>query len=172
MAAGAASISEIDVYWSGSGSDTTYYYLERSADGSAWGTIATLPVSCAAYADIGLAAGSTYYYRARGYNGSAFGSVNATTKTATTDNAVTRFDGTAFVVQSSLATLDDAGAMTVQSLVVAAGTVSSNTLTGETDTPTVDPGWTSSSTVDMYAPDGYIKMLAGTQVIVIPFWNT
>ena len=52
------------------------------------------------------------------------------------------------------------------------GQASSNTITGVTDTPTVDPGWTTSSTVDMNAPDGYIKAYSGTQAVVIPFWNT
>lgn len=51
----------------------------------------------------------------------------------------------------------------------AAGTL---TLTGETDTPTSDPGWATSSTVDMSAPDGYLKLYSGTQAVVVPFWNT
>ena len=41
-----------------------------------------------------------------------------------------------------------------------------------TDTPTTDPGWTTSSTVDMNAPDGYFHMSSGTQEVVVPYWNT
>ena len=52
------------------------------------------------------------------------------------------------------------------------GGAGTNTITGSTDTPTTDPGWTSSSTVDMNAPDAYIKAYNGTQAIAIPFWNT
>jgi hypothetical protein len=52
------------------------------------------------------------------------------------------------------------------------GTSGYNELTGVTDTPTTDPGWASSSTVNMNAPDGYIKMFVGTQAVVIPYWNT
>lgn len=52
------------------------------------------------------------------------------------------------------------------------GVPSSNTITGVTDTPTTDPGWSTSSTTDMNAPDGYIKAYVGTQAVVIPFWNT
>jgi hypothetical protein len=52
------------------------------------------------------------------------------------------------------------------------GTASTNTITGVTDTPTTDPGWASSSTVDMNAPDGYIKAYVGTQAVVVPYWNT
>lgn len=44
--------------------------------------------------------------------------------------------------------------------------------TNATDTPTTDPGWTSSSTVDMNAPDGYIKAYVGAQAVTIPYWNT
>lgn len=47
-----------------------------------------------------------------------------------------------------------------------------NELTGVTDTPTADPGWATSSTADMNAPDGYIKMYVGTQAVVVPYWNT
>jgi hypothetical protein len=53
-----------------------------------------------------------------------------------------------------------------------AGIASTNTITGATDTPTADPGWASSSTVNMTAPDGYIKAYVGTQAVVIPYWNT
>ncbi len=42
----------------------------------------------------------------------------------------------------------------------------------ETDTPTTDPGWSTSSTVDMRAPDGYIKMQVDGQEVTVPFWNT
>lgn len=52
------------------------------------------------------------------------------------------------------------------------GIASTTSITGVTDTPTTDPGWTSSSTVDMNAPDGYIKAYVGTQAVVIPYWNT
>lgn len=40
------------------------------------------------------------------------------------------------------------------------------------DTPTVDPGWVTSSSVNMNAPDGYLKMYNGAQTITVPFWNT
>ena len=53
-----------------------------------------------------------------------------------------------------------------------AGIASTTTYTGVTDTPTTDPGWTSSSTLDMNAPDGYAKAYVGTQAVVIPYWNT
>jgi len=52
------------------------------------------------------------------------------------------------------------------------GISSTNIITGVTDTPTSDPGWASSSTVDMTAPDGYIKAYVGTQAVVVPYWNT
>ncbi len=41
-----------------------------------------------------------------------------------------------------------------------------------TDTPTTDPGWATSSSVDMNAPDGYFAFMNGTQNVVVPFWNT
>lgn len=41
------------------------------------------------------------------------------------------------------------------------------------DTPTSDPGWASSSTVNMTPPDGYLKAKdASGNDVVIPFWNT
>lgn len=40
------------------------------------------------------------------------------------------------------------------------------------DTPTTDPGWASSSTVNMNAPDGYLRAYVGAQAVVIPYWNT
>lgn len=46
------------------------------------------------------------------------------------------------------------------------------TVTGVTDTPTTDPGWTTSSTINMNAPNGYIKAYVGSQAVVIPYWNT
>lgn len=52
------------------------------------------------------------------------------------------------------------------------GEASTTTLTNATDTPTTDPGWASSSTVNMNAPDGYIKIYVGTSAVVVPFWNT
>lgn len=52
------------------------------------------------------------------------------------------------------------------------GIANTLTLTGDTDTPTTDPGWTTSSTVDMGAPDGYLKVYSGTQAVTVPFWNT
>lgn len=53
-----------------------------------------------------------------------------------------------------------------------AGVASMNTITGVTDTPTFNPGWSTSNTVPMTAPDGYIKGYVGTQAVTIPFWNT
>jgi len=41
-----------------------------------------------------------------------------------------------------------------------------------TDTPTVDPGWSTSSTVDMNPPSGYIKILVDGDEKVIPFFDT
>ena len=52
------------------------------------------------------------------------------------------------------------------------GQAGSNTFTGEVDTPTSDPGWASSSTVNMTAPGAYIKIYIGTQAYVIPAWVT
>lgn len=52
------------------------------------------------------------------------------------------------------------------------GTSGQNTFTGAMDTPTADPGWATSSTVNMTAPDGYIKIYVGTQAVVVPYWNT
>lgn len=52
------------------------------------------------------------------------------------------------------------------------GEASMNSFTGSTDTPTADPGWASSSTVNMTAPNGYIKAYVGTQAVTIPYWNT
>jgi len=52
------------------------------------------------------------------------------------------------------------------------GEASTNTVTGSTDTPTSDPGWTTSDTSPMSAPDGYIKCFVGTQAVVVPYWNT
>jgi len=40
------------------------------------------------------------------------------------------------------------------------------------DTPTNDPGWTSSSSVDMNAPDIYLKIYSGTTAYVIPAFRT
>jgi len=54
----------------------------------------------------------------------------------------------------------------------AGGIATQTSLTNATDTPTTDPGWTSSSTVNMNAPDGYIKMFVGTQAVTVPYWNT
>lgn len=55
---------------------------------------------------------------------------------------------------------------------VGSGVAATNRFTGVTDTPTTDPGWTTSSTVDMNAPDSYIKIYIGTQAYVIPAWVT
>ena len=52
------------------------------------------------------------------------------------------------------------------------GQASHNSFTGATDTPTSDPGWATSSTTNMSAPDGYIKAYVGTQAVVLPYWNT
>ena len=41
-----------------------------------------------------------------------------------------------------------------------------------TDTPATDPGWSTSSTVDMNTPDGYMKFVIEGQEVVVPFWNT
>ena len=41
-----------------------------------------------------------------------------------------------------------------------------------TDTPTAEPGWATSSTVNMNAPDGYLKFKVGAQDVVVPYWNT
>lgn len=53
-----------------------------------------------------------------------------------------------------------------------AGVAAMNTFTGVTDTPTFNPGWSTSDTVPMTAPSGYIKGYVGTQAVTIPFWNT
>jgi len=52
------------------------------------------------------------------------------------------------------------------------GSASTTRYTGVTDTPTTNPGWATSSTVNMNAPDGYMKMYVGTQAVVVPYWNT
>lgn len=52
------------------------------------------------------------------------------------------------------------------------GVTGYTTITGDTDTPTVNPGWATSSTINMTAPDGYIKAYVGTQAVTIPYWNT
>lgn len=52
------------------------------------------------------------------------------------------------------------------------GVASTVTYTSATDTPTTDPGWTTSSTVNMNAPDGYVKGYVGTQAVVFAYWNT
>ena len=53
-----------------------------------------------------------------------------------------------------------------------AGLATTTTFTGVTDTPTADPGWAASSTIDMTVPDAYIKIYIGTQAYVIPAWLT
>jgi len=55
---------------------------------------------------------------------------------------------------------------------VGSGTASTTRLTGVTDTPTTDPGWATSSTVNMNAPNGYLKLYVGTQAVTVPYWNT
>lgn len=40
------------------------------------------------------------------------------------------------------------------------------------DTPTTDPGWTTSSSVDMNAPDTYVKINIDGTDYVIPAWTT
>lgn len=52
------------------------------------------------------------------------------------------------------------------------GTASTNIMTGVTDTPTTDPGWATSATVNMNIPNGYLKFYVGTQAVTVPFWNT
>lgn len=52
------------------------------------------------------------------------------------------------------------------------GKAGATTMTGQTDTPTTDPGWATSSTVDMNSPDGYLKFFNSVQAITVPFWNT
>lgn len=42
----------------------------------------------------------------------------------------------------------------------------------EEATPATDPGWLESSTLDMEAPDGYFKILIGTRIVAVPYWNT
>jgi len=52
------------------------------------------------------------------------------------------------------------------------GRVKSILDTNTTDTPTTDPGWTTSSTVNMTAPDGYIQALVNGALVVMPYWDT
>jgi hypothetical protein len=53
---------------------------------------------------------------------------------------------------------------------VGVGVNSKTTLTGVTESPATDPGWTLSSSTDMTAPDGYAKGYIGTLPVVFPYW--
>jgi len=65
----AVSRTAIDIFWSSSGENTTYYLLERSADGGVtWAQINKLPSYQTLYHDTGLSEGASYCYRVRGSN--------------------------------------------------------------------------------------------------------
>jgi len=46
-----------------------------------------------------------------------------------------------------------------------------NIMTGVTTTPITDPGWLTSSTIDMNEPDGYLKFIVNGIRAAVPFWN-
>ncbi len=39
------------------------------------------------------------------------------------------------------------------------------------ESPGADPGWATSSSVDMTPPDGYIRAYVGTTAVVSPYWD-
>jgi hypothetical protein len=69
LTAAAASSSQINLAWADMSDDETAFAIERSADGTAWTTIATVGANVRSYASTGLAANTKYYYRVRAVNG-------------------------------------------------------------------------------------------------------
>lgn len=60
--------SEIDLSWVDESTNETGFEIQRSANGSSWSALTSLPAGSTAHTDSGLAAGTTRYYRVRACN--------------------------------------------------------------------------------------------------------
>lgn len=84
----ARSNSSLDVAWSGTGTDTTQYLVERSLDGSTFSVLVTVANTQTLHLDTGLSTGTRYYYRVRGYNGTLYGSYSYIASAITANDPV------------------------------------------------------------------------------------
>ncbi|MDB5297996.1 MAG: thrombospondin, partial [Phycisphaerales bacterium] len=85
LAFAARTTTSLSLAWSDLASESGYR-VERSLDGSAWATLATLAAGTKAYADAGLATGGEYYYRVTGVD--AAGNLGAAGATVFSSTAV------------------------------------------------------------------------------------
>ncbi len=86
LGANAVGSDQINLAWTDNSSDETGFDIERSANGSAFGTIATMGANSTSFSDTGRSPSSTYSYRVRAVNG-AGGSSYSNVATATTGPA-------------------------------------------------------------------------------------
>ena len=68
LGATAAGSTRIDLSWTDNADNEARFVLERSPDGTTWGTAATLDANTTTYSDTGLTPGTTYHYRVRAAN--------------------------------------------------------------------------------------------------------
>ncbi len=82
LAAIAVSSTEIDLTWTNNATNATGLYLQRSTDGSTWGSAASLSTSATTYDDGSLTPDTVYYYRLYATNAagqSAYASIDRAT---------------------------------------------------------------------------------------------
>jgi hypothetical protein len=68
LLAAANSFDKIDVSWNDASNDESGFHLERSADGSNWAQIASLPTNTTTHQDDGLDPSTSYHYRVSAFN--------------------------------------------------------------------------------------------------------
>lgn len=99
LTASAVSIIQINLSWTGTGSDESGYRIERSLTGAAnWTEIGAVGANTTAYTDIGLTPGLTYFYRVRasyGSNNSNYANPASAQTPLTPDFVVTNPDANA-----------------------------------------------------------------------------
>ena len=81
-----AGSTQVDLRWTDNADNETRFVLERSLDGTTWGTAATLDANATTYSDTGLSPATTYHYRVRAAN-DAGDSPYSNTVAVTTDAA-------------------------------------------------------------------------------------
>ena len=58
----------VDLRWTDRSDNETGFRIERSANGSTYGQVATVAAGTTAYSNTNLTAGTRYWYRVRAYN--------------------------------------------------------------------------------------------------------